>query len=412
MPRRDIERRGVRMEDFNWWVPTRFVFGRQAEDGIGRWAAGEGYKHAMLVSGRGHAQKSGLVGRVRASLEEAGVDVVELSGVRPNPEIGLVRKGALLAREQGCDLVVAVGGGSVIDCAKGIAVGALDEPDVDLWNHYRRPNPLPVSRALSVACIPTIPAAGSEASGVSVVSNDALGFKSSCKGDLIRPRVAFMDPELTLSLPPEQTAAGICDMCCHIFERYFSETGEVPATDQISLAALRSIRAEALRLLDDPQCYEARANIMWLGTLAHDGLCALGRKEDWASHGMEHELSAASPQVTHGAGLAVLFPAWMRHVYRARPERFCELGREVFGLASTGDAEADALAAIREVSRFFSALGLPSTLDELGFSPADVDRFLTGLAINRGTEFGSFMRLGLDDAREIYLDAFAKQERG
>jgi alcohol dehydrogenase YqhD (iron-dependent ADH family) len=329
---------------------------------------------------------------------------VELGGVRPNPEVGLVRKGVALAKDAGVDLVLPIGGGSVMDCSKAIALGSLYDGDV--WDLYDKPNPVPAKVALPLAAVVTIPASGSESSDSSVISNDELGLKSSCKGDFIRPKAAFMDPELTLSLPAWQTAAGITDMFAHIMERFFSATGDTCVTDGISLSLMRSIRSAAMRVMADPSDYEARADIMWAGTLAHDGLCSCGRSQDWVSHGLEHELSAAKPSVTHGAGLAVMFPAWMRYCHEGNERRFIQMGREVFGLVTTGDDDADALAAIECLQGFFCSMGMPRYLDDFGFVPGDVDAMLPTLVANKGETFGSLRRLDADDAKAIYLSAF------
>ena len=227
-------------------------------------------------------------------------------------------------------------------------------------------------------------------------------------GDFIRPKAAFMNPEFTLSLPAWQTFSGLTDMCAHIMERYFSASEDVPVTDEISLGILRAIRENALILLDNPDDSDARANIMWASTLAHNGLCGRGRVVDWASHGLEHALSAVKTDVTHGAGLAVIFPAWMRYVYRERPERFVQFGKGLFGLEPTGDTDADALAAIDALQAFFTGLGMPATLDEFGFTADDVDAIMDSLHRSKGDAFGSFKRLSMDDARAIYLSAFAK----
>ena len=392
------------MRNFNWIVPTRFVFGKGVETQIGAWAKAEGHTRALVVYGGGHVVRSGLLAAVTGSLEAAGVACVELGGVRPNPEVATVREGIALAREQKVDLVVPVGGGSVIDCSKAIAIGA--RLDRDIWDVFSPEVQAPFSDVLPLAVVLTIPAAGSESSDSCVISNDELGLKSAITSDLIRARVAFMDPELTMSLPAWQTFAGVTDMCAHIMERFFSASEDVVSTDSIALALLRSVRAEALKLLRDPNDYDARANVMWLGTLAHNGLAGNGREEDWASHGLEHELSAVDAKVTHGAGLAVIFPAWMRYVCAERPERFVQFGREVFGLVATGDALADAHNAIDALQEFFVSLGMPRYLDEFGFTRTDVDKFLVGLHENKGDAFGSFKSLTMDDARAIYESAF------
>lgn len=392
------------MRNFSWIAPTRFVFCKGVESEIGAWAKAEGYKRALVVYGGGHVVRSGLLGTVTKSLEDAGIECVEMGGVRPNPEVTTVREGIRLAREKQVDFVVPVGGGSVIDCSKAVAIGA--RLDRDIWDVFAPEVHEEFTDVLPLAVVLTIPAAGSESSDSCVISNDELGLKSAITSDLIRARVAFMDPELTMSLPAWQTFAGVTDMCAHIMERFFSCSEDVISTDSIALALLRSVRAEALKLLRDPKDYDARANIMWLGTLAHNGLAGNGREEDWGSHGLEHELSAVDAKVTHGAGLAVIFPAWMRYVCGERPERFVQFGREVFGLIPTGDALEDARNAIDSLQEFFVSLGMPRYLDEFGFTHADIDKFLVGLRENQGETFGSFKRLTMDDARAIYESAF------
>ncbi len=228
------------MNDFAWTSPTQFVFGRDAEEKIGPWAASAGARRALLVFGQGHVVRSGLLARVKASLEGAGVTCIEHGGVRPNPEIALVRDGVAAAREAEVDLIVPIGGGSAIDTAKAIACGAVY--DGDAWDFFRRPNPVQPTDALPIAAVLTIPAAGSEASNSCVIQNDAEHAKRGMNADFFRPRAAFMNPELTMTLPAWQTFSGVTDMCAHIFERFFSSTGSVAMTDNLALAALRTIR--------------------------------------------------------------------------------------------------------------------------------------------------------------------------
>ena len=211
-----------------------------------------------------------------------------------------------------------------------------------------------------------------------------------------------MNPELTFTLPPFQTAAGLTDMFCHLLERFFDDVGAVPVTDNLNLSLMNTIRAEAPRVLADPDNYDARANIMWAGMLCHQGLAGVGRHEDWATHGLEHELSALNPAITHGAGLAVMFPAWMEYVHTENPARFAFYGQAVFGLTPTGDVEADALSAIDETRSFFASLGMPTTLVELDVEEADIPKMLPTLAQNKGVPFGSFKKLTLEDAEAIY----------
>lgn len=386
------------MESFEFVSPTRFVFGRGAEEQVGAKLAERGAKRVLLHFGGSSAVKSGLIDRVKASLDAAGIECVELGGVRPNPEITLVREGVALCKREGVDWILAVGGGSVIDSAKAIANGACIEEDVWELFETKRPNP----HVLPIAVVLTIPAAGSEASKNTVISNDELQRKSGYGNDFQRPQLAFMNPELTFTLPEYQTAAGITDMFAHLLERFFDDVGAVPVTDNLNLSLMRTVRAEAPRVLVDPEDYDARANIMWAGMLCHQGLAGVGRHEDWATHGLEHELSALNPAITHGAGLAVMFPAWMEYVYDANPARFAQYGREVFGLVTTGDLEADALSAIDETRAFFASLGMPTTLAELDVHEDDIEKMIPTLRANKGEVFGSFKKLTMDDAREIY----------
>ena len=389
------------MENFEFASPTHFVFGRAAEEKVGEKLAERGARCVLLHFGGQSAEKSGLLSRVRASLEQAGISRIELGGVRPNPEIMLVREGVELCKKHGVDWILAVGGGSVIDSAKAIANGAC--MDTDVWELFETKRPNPVT--LPIAVVLTIPAAGSEASKNTVISNDELGRKTGYANECHRPKLAFMNPELTFTLPPYQTAAGLTDMFCHLMERFFDDYAAVPVTDNLNLSLMKTVRSEAPRVLADPENYDARANIMWAGMLCHQGLAGVGRHEDWASHALEHELSAIDPFITHGAGLAVMFPAWMEYVAAENPVRFAYYGREVFGLAPTGDVLADALSAADETRAFFASLGMPTTLEELGVGEADIERMIPTLRANKGERFGSLKRLSLDDARAIYRSA-------
>lgn len=386
------------MENFEFVSPTKFVFGRGVEEQVGEKLAALGARKVLLHFGGQSAVRSGLIERVRASLDAAGVDCVELGGVRPNPEITLVREGVALCKAEGVDWILAVGGGSVIDSAKAIANGACI--DCDVWELFetKRPN----ATTLPIAVILTIPAAGSEGSKNTVISNDELGMKSGYANDNHRPKIAFMNPELTFTLPPFQTAAGLTDMFCHLLERFFDDVGAVPVTDNLNLSLMKTVRAEAPRVLADPENYDARANVMWAGMLCHQGLAGVGRHEDWSTHALEHELSALDTSITHGAGLAVMFPAWMEYVHDENPARFAQYGREVFGLTPTGDVKADALSAIDETRMFFASLGMPTTLDELGVAEEDIESMIPTLRANKGEVFGSFKKLSMDDARAIY----------
>ena len=407
------------MNDFTFHLPTRFVFGRGVTDRVGAELAAAGYRHALVVYGQGSAVRTGTLGRVLSALDAAGIAHTELSGVRPNPEVGLVREGVELARGCGADLVLAVGGGSVIDTAKAIAVGVPYTGDV--WDLFAKKAQPVAEGKLPVACVLTIPAAGSESSASCVISNDELLLKRGLSSELHRPVIAFMDPELAFTLPAYQIAAGVTDMIAHIMERYFSSVGPVPVTDNIACGIIRALVDEAPRALADPTDYDAQANIMWASTLAHNDIAGLGRNAapggragGWECHGLEHELSAHHTQITHGAGLAVIFPAWMRYVWRSAPERFLSFGRSVFGIEPV-DAEADGVditpeeavadavtATIDELQDFFVSMGMPRTLGELGVTTEDIPALLDTLEQNKGARFGDLQPLTMDDARAIY----------
>ena len=393
--------KGEAMENFEFVSPTHFVFGKAAEEQIGAKLAAAGATKALVHFGGKSAKASGLLDRVCASLDAAGVAHVELGGVRPNPEITLVREGVALCKSEGVDWIIAVGGGSVIDSSKAIANGACINEDVwTLFETKKTGHP-----TLPIAVVLTIAAAGSEASKNTVISNDALGRKTGYANNDHRPKFAFMNPELTFTLPPYQTAAGITDMFAHLLERFFDDVGAVPVTDNLNLGLMKTVRAQAPRVLVDSKNYDARANIMWAGMLCHQGLAGVGRHEEWATHALEHELSALKPEITHGAGLAVMFPAWMEYVCNENPSRFAYYGREVFGLAPTGNVLDDALSAIDETRGFFASLGMPTTLAELGIGEDDIERMIPTLQANKGAVFGSFKKLTMDDAREIYRSA-------
>ena len=410
------------MNDFAFSCPTRFVFGRGVCDRTGEELGAAGFSRVLVVYGQGSVVRTGTLDRVITSLDAAGIAHEELSGVRPNPEVGLVREGVELARSFKADLVLGVGGGSVIDTAKAVAIGVPYEGDV--WGLFVGAAKPVAEGKLPVACVLTIPAAGSESSASAVITNDELQLKRGLSSELHRPVLAIMDPELTLTLPPYQTAAGITDMIAHVMERFFSSVGPVSVTDNIACGIIRSLIEEAPRVLSDPNDYDARANVMWAGTLAHNDIAGLGRNASptgraggWESHALEHELSAHDARITHGAGLAVIFPAWMRYVWRESPERFLAFGRGVFGIEPV-DPEQDGVDVTREeaiedavtatfdaLQDFFTSMGMPRTLTELGVSADQIPSFLPTLEKNKGSVFGDLKRLTLDDARAIYESA-------
>lgn len=385
------------MNDFTYYAPTAYTFGRDAEKQAGTLSARYLGNKVLIVIGGGSVRRSGLLDIVTASLSDAGVAYGILEGIRPNPVDGPVRQGIEIVREGKFTGLLAVGGGSVIDTAKAIALGALY--DGDFWDFYC--GKAKAERALPVGVVLTIPAAGSEGSGNSVITLEAEGRKISLRTDhVIRPRFALLNPEWTFTLPQQQTAAGIADMMAHIFERYFSPTEDVEVTDRVSEGVLRAIMAEAPKVMANPKDYQARANIMWCGTLAHNGVCGCGRTEDWSSHAMEHEISALYG-VTHGAGLAVVFPAFMTYMAMHKPWRVTQMARRVFDVDICNDVAA-ATEGIRRLRAFWRSLGLPLTFSDLNIDNPDIDTMVTKLHQNKGTLFGTYMPLDCNATREIY----------
>jgi alcohol dehydrogenase YqhD (iron-dependent ADH family) len=383
------------MENFTFLSPTKIIFGRGAEVETGRETAALA-RRVLLHYGGGSARRSGLLDRVCDSLRGAGVEFVELGGVRPNPRLSLVREGIRLCCEKELTMVLAVGGGSVIDSAKAIAIGVPWTGDV--WDFYlKKARP---QEALPVGVVLTIPAAGSEASNGSVITNEQGLFKKDAGGECLRPRFAIMNPELTFTLPPFQTACGAADIMAHVMERYFTRVTGVDFTDRMCEALLRTIIDNVPAALARPDDYDARAQIMWASTIAHNDLLGTGRIGDWATHCIEHEVSGIY-DVAHGAGLAVLFPAWMRHVYRLDIARFARFAVEVWGVEpSFQQPERTALEGIGRTREFFHSIGLPVTLSELGVPDARFGE-MAGKATAAGP-VGNFTRLGAAEVEAIY----------
>lgn len=385
------------MENFTYCTPTKYVFGRDAESHAAEELKNINVGRVLVVYGGGSVIRSGLLARVISVLDNAGIFHRELGGIQPNPTDPKVREGIGMCRRDEIEGLLAVGGGSVIDTAKAIAAGV--PYDGDFWDFWAGKSV--ITEALPVGVILTIPAAGSEGSGNSVITLlDGL-HKISLRTDYwLRPKFALLNPELTFTLPPEQTAAGIADMMAHIFERYFSPTADVEITDRVSEGVLKAIIEEAPKVMADPCDYQARANIMWSGTLAHNGICGTGRMEDWASHAMEHEISAVYG-VTHGAGLAVVMPAFMTFMAAHAPAKGAQLARRVFDVVGTDDRKA-ALEGIERLKAFFASLGLPLTFSQLGIENPDVELLVRKLHENKGEIIGGYYPLGAKETAEIY----------
>lgn len=385
------------MNNFSFYSPTKYVFGRDKEALTGELTQWMGCKRVMLVYGGGSIIKSGLLDRVKRSLDNANVNYIELGGINPNPTDDRVYEGIELCRQKNIDGLVAVGGGSVIDTAKAIAGGV--PYDGDFWDFYA--GKCIMQEALPVGVVLTIPAAGSEGSGNSVITKlDGLHKISLRTESALRPKFAVMNPELTFTLPAYQTACGIADMMAHIMERYFSNTPEVEITDRVSEGVLKAIITEAPRVMAEPENYDARANIMWCGTLAHNGVCGTGRQEDWVSHFLEHEISAVY-NVAHGAGLAVIFPAWLTYAAKTNPGKIAQFARRVWDIDEVDDQIA-AKAGIEKLKAFFSSLGLPVTFSQLGIDNPDIELLVKKIHENKGDIVGSYIKLSATDSREVY----------
>ena len=388
------------MNDFKFYTPTRYIFGRDAQKEAGRMTAELLGNKVLLIFGQNSAKKSGLLDSVENSLKEEKVEFMEFGGIKPNPTDGPVREGIELCRNEGITGILAVGGGSVIDTAKAIAAGTLY--DGDFWDFYCG-KAIP-EKALPIGVVLTIPAAGSEGSGNSVITKEEGLIKISIRTDyVLRPVFALVNPELTYTLPAYQTACGIVDMMAHIFERYFTPTKGVEVTDRISEGLLKAIIEEAPKVLSDPTDYDPRANIMWAGTLAHNGVCGCGKQEDWSSHALEHEVSALY-DVAHGAGLAVILPAYMTYIVDINPERVAMMGRNVFGVVAESDYEA-AIEGIARLKAFFRSIGMPVTFSELGVDNPDIPLMVAKVHKNKGERFGSYYPLSSADSQAIYEKA-------
>ncbi len=392
------------MDNFNFCSPTEFVFGRDRENETGRYVKKYGGKKVLIHYGSGSVIRSGLLGRVKKSLEGEGISFVELGGVKPNPRDTLVYEGIELCRREKVDFILSVGGGSCIDSAKAIAMGVPYEGD--FWDFYLKRSE--IKSALPVGVVLTISAAGSEGSGDSVITQEKTGAKRGTGSDLIRPRFSVLDPALTCTLPAYQTVCGAADIMAHVFERYFTNTVEVEITDRLCEAVLLTMVKETPRVIADPDNYDARANIMWAGMVAHNGLVGVGRSQDWNSHGIEHELSGLY-DCAHGAGLAVIMPAWMEFVMSHNVMRFAQAAVRVWGCEMNFEKpEYTAAMGIRRFRKFLREIGLPINLKELGAREEDVPLLVKNMGLNGG-KTGGFVSLSEEDIAEIYKIA-AKAE--
>ncbi|MBQ9956766.1 MAG: iron-containing alcohol dehydrogenase [Ruminococcus sp.] len=385
------------MENFNFYSPTEFVFGKDTEKNCGQLVRKYGGTKVLIHYGSGSVIRSGLLDRVKASLDEASVPFVELGGVKPNPRDTLIYEGIELCRKENVDFILSVGGGSCIDSSKAIALGTVY--DGDFWDFYGTDKP--VEKALPVGTVLTIAAAGSEGSGASVVTKEEGMLKRSTGSDLLRPRFSVLNPALTQTLPAYQTACGATDIMAHVFERYFTNTPEVEITDRLCEAVLLTMIKETPRAIKNPDNYEARANIMWAGTVAHNDIIGVGRSQDWNSHNIEHELSGLY-DCAHGAGLAVIMPAWMEFVCNHNVMRFAQMAVRIWGCQMNFEnPEATAREGIARFRNFLRSIGMPVNFTELGAKAEDIPVLVEKLGLGDG-KTGGFVQLSSDDVAEIY----------
>lgn len=387
------------MENFVFYSPTYFAFGKDQETNAGKYVRRFGGSKVLIHYGSGSVVRSGLLDRVKASLKAEQIEFVELGGVKPNPRSGLVYEGIELCRKENVDFVLAVGGGSTIDSSKAIAAGAVY--DGDFWDFFCGKE---AAKALGIGTILTISAAGSEGSPDAVITNEDGMYKRGASGEALRPAFSILNPALTQTLPPYQIACGATDIMAHLFERYFTTTKEVEVTDRMIEGLLLTMIYEAPRAVREPDNYQAQANIMWAGMMAHNNSCGVGRVQDWASHDIEHELSAVY-DCAHGAGLAVVFPAWMTYNVKHDVNRFAQLAVRVWGCQMDFDhPENTAMEGIASLRRFLKSIGMPSNFKELGASEADIEKMAhTACCGNgRGGTIGGFAQLDETDVTNIY----------
>lgn len=391
------------MENFQYYTPTKIIFGRGAEEQTGQLAAEQGCKKVLVHYGGGSVVRSGLLERIYRSLDAVGISYVSLGGVVPNPRLSLVYEGIRLARKEQVDFILAVGGGSVIDSAKAIGYGVANEGDV--WDFYEK-------KRAAKACLPigvvlTIAAAGSEMSDSSVITKEEGWLKRGYSSNYARARFAVMNPELTMTLPKYQTASGCVDIMMHTMERYFNHSDNMEMTDGISEHLLRTVMKNAKILMNEPDNYQARAEVMWAGSLSHNGLTGCGTGGgDWASHQLEHELGGMF-DVAHGAGLAAVWGSWARYVMDAAPERFAKFAVNVMGVEPEAEKLKTAQKGIEAMEDFYRALDMPVCIGDMGIELAEEQmRELAEKCSHFGKRtIGCIKKLDQEDMYQIYKEA-------
>jgi len=385
------------MNNFNFDNRTKIIFGKGTESEVGKLTKIYG-KKVLLHFGGGSIKRFGLYAKILKSLHENNIDFIELGGVAPNPRLGLVNEGIALCRKEKVDFILAVGGGSVIDSAKAIAMGVPYNGDV--WDFFD--GKALVDAALPLGVVLTIPAAGSETSTATVITKEEGLIKRGSGSPLVVPMFAIMNPELTYTLPNFQTACGAVDMIGHVIERYITKVKNVELTDRLCESVIRTVINNAPKAITNNNDYNARAEIMWSGTLAHNGLVGTGRQDDWASHGIEHELSAIY-DIAHGAGLAMIYPAWMKYVYKEDVNRFAMFANKVFNIdINPFDLEETALKGIKALEDFYVSIGMPIRMSDLDIDGKNIDLMAEKATLNGKMTLGAFKVLDINDVKAIY----------
>ena len=390
------------MLDFNFYAPTYYEFGRDTESKVGELVKKFSGKRVLVHYGGGSVVRSGLLSRVEKYLDSCQIFYKELGGVKANPESDLVYEGISLCKENDIDFVLAIGGGSVIDSAKAIAAGV--KYGGDFWDFFRDKDRKVIEDTLPVGVILTLAASGSEGSNSIVITNSDTKLKrGNIRCDIVRPKFAIMNPCLTMSLSNYHTACGIVDIMTHVIERYFSNKEECIVTDKLCEALLKAMLVNGKKLMDAPNDYNARANIMWASSLAHNNICGVDRVQDWASHKMEHELSGKYG-VAHGAGLSVILIKWMRYVSKRNPHKFIEFGKNIFGIREDlfGNDDDYINQGIFKLQEFFIELGMPSSMEELGYKKEDLEYLVSHVDYASDGTIGNYVKLNQDDVRKIY----------
>ncbi|MBE7010294.1 MAG: iron-containing alcohol dehydrogenase [Ruminococcaceae bacterium] len=389
------------MLDFTYYTPTKVYFGKDRHKQVGDIIKEYGYKTIMMQYGKGSIKANGLYDDVMQSLKANGIEVIEMGGVEPNPKVSFVRKAVQLAKEKKVEMILAVGGGSVLDSSKATAAGAL--ADCDVWDFpSRKATP---QNALPIGCILTHSAAGSEMSSSAVLTNTELNMKRGYNSEFNRCKFAICNPELTFSVSPYQTACGIVDSMAHTMERYFTLCPPTDLTDRLSESILQALIAAGRTLMQNPEDYEARATVMWASSLSHNDLTGCGRENFLAVHQLEHALSGEYDHVAHGAGLAVLFPAWARYMYKENPARFAQFARRVWNVTEADDEKA-ALAGIVCMENFFKEIGMPLTIREFGIEKSAMDTLAEACTFGRTRTVKSYIEMDYEVIKDIFNNCY------